>query len=360
MANEDDGGEKTEEPTAKRREKFREEGNIAQSKDIGNVAVLIAALLIVIHLGAGLAEQLMSDMAMDFETIASMSKADAKAVLARIGVSSATTYASVVAPFAITAALIGAVAGIAQTGGNFTFKPLKPKFTFLNLASGIKRILISPEALQRVGLSMLKAGAIGIALYFILDRRMDELVALARVPLTTGLMTLGSLCFELVVASILATSVIAAIDFILSKMRIEKRMKMSKQEVKDERKQSEGDQQVKQRLRSRMFEIGYNNMLAAAKDADVVVVNPTHYAVALAYDAEHDEAPRLVAKGKNETAKKIRQIARENNIPIIANPPVARAIFDIARVDAELPGELYKMVARVLAYLYRMQGKVAA
>ena len=185
------------------------------------------------------------------------------------------------------------------------------------------------------------------------------MVSLSTLELEASLALAGGVFLKLFIVGVLAATALAIIDYVLARMRIHKQMKMTKQEIKDEHKQQEGDPLVKGRMRQRMRQIGQNRMLAETANADVVVVNPTHYAVALAYDPNVDDAPRVLSKGKDNVALRIREIARKNQIPIIANPPVARALHEFGRIGEVVPGELYAMVARVLAYLYRMTQRAA-
>lgn len=357
---EEQSAEKTEEPTPKRREKFREEGNIATSQDIGGAAILATAVLVFVA-GGGYLYRGIEGSFRDAFDLAGRTRAFTNADLIAQTVASVNgAIVRTVGIAALSFAVVGLAAGISQTGLNFSLKPLEFKAEKFNPITNLKNKIFSIWAAAQVGLSLLKATVIAVALFFVLRDSMPLMVSLPTLELEASLALLGGVFLKLFIVGVLAATGLAIIDYVLARMRIHKQMKMTKQEIKDEHKQQEGDPLVKGRMRQRMRQIGQNRMLAETANADVVVVNPTHYAVALAYDPEVDDAPRVLSKGKDQVALKIREIARRNQIPIIANPPVARALHEFGRIGEIVPDELYAMVARVLAYLYRMTQRAAA
>ncbi len=355
-----DQSEKTEEPTAKRKETFREEGNIPQSRDIGGAAILAVTLLISIWSGPRMVELLASLFRTSFEHAATVPGEDMWSVTAAAVHDVGRTFLGTVGVIGAASAVVAVLAGVAQTGGNVSFKPLEPKAEKFDPIKNLQNKIFSTQALVQLGLQVLKAAVLGAVLWAVLRGSLDELATLPSLPLEASMVILGRVFLRLVLVGIFAAATLAAIDYAVTRYRIHEQMKMTKQEIKDEHKNQEGDPQVKGRMRARMRQIGQNRMMAAAAEADLVVVNPTHYAVAIAYDVDSDRAPVLLAKGKDKLAFKIRETARAHTIPIIANPPVARAVYEHGRVGQEIPGELYEMVARVLAYLYRMTRRTAA
>ncbi|MEE9384470.1 MAG: flagellar type III secretion system protein FlhB [Nannocystaceae bacterium] len=350
--------EKTEEPTGKRRNEFRRDGNIARSPDIGGVTILSGTLILILFSGEGIYAGLDLSFRDAFGSLDTREPA-------RTAITSAMIAAGITAIHAcggifLCSGILGVCAGIAQTGGNFTTKVFEVKASKFNPITGLKNLFFGTQKLEQVGLSIVKAIVLGTILAIILRGSFTQLLALCRMPVLSSLAFIGTLVLRLIIATILATAVLAVIDYVLAHRRIHKQMKMTKQEVKDERKQAEGDPQVKNRLRKRMLEIGYNQMLAATAKADVVLVNPTHFAVALAYDPMQNGAPRLLAKGKDAVAFRIREVARRHQIPVVSNPSVTRAVYHTAKVGAEIPVDLYEIVARVLAYVYRTSGRSAA
>lgn len=356
----DDQSDKSEEPTAKRIEEFRKEGKIAQSRDIGGVAILAASLLLLYWNGPVFVEIALEMFRQSLKGLTTVDHSGAKGPLWVVIHHALKAAALLIAPIAATSLLIACVAGLGQTGANVSWKALEFKAEKFNIFKSIKQILFSVSTLQQIGLSIAKAGFLGVSLYVVIRLHLPTLASSAQVDLSSALHNIGLAILAITIAAILGNTILAALDYWFSYQKLQKEMKMSKQEVKDERKQSEGDPQIKQQIRIRMMQLGQNRMLADVASSDVVVVNPTHYAVALSYNPQVDQAPRLVAKGKDKLAAKIRERARKHQVPIISNPPVARAIFAGGAVGEAIPAELYEMVAKVLAYLYRITGKSAA
>ena len=357
---EDQSAEKTEEPTPKQREKFREEGNIATSPDVGGAAILAIVLLVVALGGGPIYRGIAGSFTDSFELAGRVRDFGTLDLYTQVARSSGAAYLRAIGLVVAACGAAGLAAGVAQTGLNFSLKPMELKAEKFNPVTTLKNKIFSIWAVAQVGLSLLKALVIAVALFFVIRAAMPMMLTLPGLELEASLALLGGVFLKLFIVGVLAASALAIADYALNRMRIHKQMKMSKQEVKEEHKQQEGDPLVKGRLRQRMRQIGRNKMLAETADADVVVVNPTHYAVALAYNPDEDNAPRVLSKGKDQTALRIREIARKHQIPIIANPPVARALHEFARIGEPVPNELYAMVARVLAYLYRMTQRRAA
>ena len=353
--------EKTEDPTARRLEKSREDGKIAVSRDVGGVAVLAAALLTLVAHGGAIASSLRRAFIDATRAMAGPELGSPDAVVG-VGIDIATrTSAAAMVAMVLLPPLAGLAAGLAQTRGNFTTKPLQFKGERLDVWAGIKRSLASAQAVQQIGLALGKATVLGGALVFVLHGALPDIVGLPQLALPAAMAWSARLLLRLAVVALLASVGLAAADLWLTRWRMEKQLKMSKQEIKDEHKEQEGDPQVKGRRRARMQQIARNSMIAATREASVVVVNPTHYAVALKYSFGQSGAPVLLSKGKDTAAARIRTIARKHQIPIVSDPPVARAIYAQGRVGREIPVELYEVVARVLAYLVRMgHGRVPA
>jgi flagellar biosynthetic protein FlhB len=354
-------GEKSEEPTAKRRSKFRSEGQVPVSRDVSGVVGLAAGMATLAYAGTSAWAALTGALREAFAALPHRGvDADPAAVLGILGPMGAA-FLTAAGPVIAASALGGVAVSLAQTGGNVTGKAMRFKPERFNPVQGLKRLFASLETLQQIGLGLAKAVVLGTALWLVLRRHLAALAATSRVPLTSGVAIVLDVIVRLVVVSLLASAALAAIDYFLVRRRLHTQMKMTKQEVKDEHKQAEGNPHIKGRMRARMRQIGRNRMIAATRNADVVVVNPTHYAVALAYDPDKDGAPRMISKGKDALAGRIRAIARAHQIPIVAHPPVARALYAVGRPGREIPPEAYEMVAKLLAYLYRLKrGQAAA
>lgn len=356
----DEQSDKSEEPTAKRIADFRKEGKIAQSRDVGGVAILAATLLLMIWNGPLLIDTTLGMFRLCIAGLSSVDHLGSKGPILVVVSHAMKSAALLITPFAATSLVIACVAGLGQTGGNISLKVFEFNAEKFNVFKSLKNILFSVSTLQQIGLSIAKAAFLGVSLYFVIRLYLPVLSNSAQIEFESALRNIGAAILAITIAAILGNSVLAGLDYWFSHLKLQKEMKMTKQEVKDEQKQAEGDPKIKQQMRLRMMQLGQNRMLADVASSDVVVVNPTHYAVALSYNPEIDPAPRLVAKGKDKLAAKIRERARKHQVPIISNPPVARAIFAGASVGEAVPAELYEMVAKVLAYLYRITGKVAA
>jgi flagellar biosynthetic protein FlhB len=345
--------DRTEEPTAKKREKFREEGRVPSSRDVGAVVLFGVVLLGAAAFGAPIAREAFGLMTRSMRRVGDV-EGDPHGAITAIGEDAASAIGIVALGGGAVLMAFAAAIGLAQTGGLWSGKLLGFKLDRLGLIKGLQRAFASGETLTQLGMTIAKAAAIGTVLYVVLEDEIERLPGLLNVAPDVALDTIGALLVRIAMSALAVTAVLAAADWLLSYRKVHEQMRMTKQEVKDELKQQEGDPLVRQRMRARMRQIGRNRMIAAVRTANVVVVNPTHYAVALQYDPKQGGAPKLVAKGVDHLAAKIREEARKHQIPIVANPPVARAIHAACKVGREIPAELFEVVARVLAYVYRM------
>ena len=358
MADEDGFQEKTEEATPFKREKMRKDGKVAQSKD------LVSAILVLICTGAMYASggwifngfgsvfeasflemNRLAKSDWTIETIASMNLFSMKSVI------------YLLAPVGLAALVSALVVGITQTGGFlFATKPLEPNLNKLNPMNALKRIF-APEGIFELAKAAVKLVIVSVLLIFVFQSWMGETVALYDANVQGIAKTLGTkIVFTLfIIGGTMA--ILAVLDYLFQRYRFNEQIKMTKQEVKEERKQVDGNPHVKSRLRSMQRAIATNKMLAAVKDADVVVTYPTHFAVALVYDRETMMAPKVVAKGVDSMAQKIKQVARENGVPCVENVPLARALYKALKIGQYISKDLYNAVAEVLAYVYRLKGR---
>ena len=354
----EDSDDKTEEPTGKRLSSAREEGNIAQSAEAKILASLIAAMVLVGMLAPGMARHLKAVLTPFIERPHTF--AMDRGSLGEIVTELMLVVAGVMAwPLALVVVLALALS-LAQTQG-FMWVPKKiaPSFDKLSPLSGIKR-MVSINQLVELVKSLIKLTLVGGLLFLIIWRHLPEFQNLATVGLEDLLAYLEDQIYWLVFITVMAVVVIAAADYFFQRWRWMEKMKMTKQEVKDEHKQQEGDPQVKARIRSIRVQRARKRMMAAVPRADVVVTNPTHYAVALKYDQETMNAPVLVAKGVDLIAKRIRDLATENDVPLVENPPLARALYASVELDQEIPPEHYKTVAEVIGYVMKLKGQSAS
>jgi flagellar biosynthetic protein FlhB len=259
-------------------------------------------------------------------------------------------------PFAVMLG-IGLAVAYAQTGWLITFSKLAPNFAKINPLSGIKRIF-SMHGLVEFGKNIAKMSAVVVLFYFVIRGKVHFLPLLPTLELPAILSFLHSVLIRLLVTVLGFQIVIAAGDYFWQRFSYMKKLRMTRQEVKDEHKQSEGDPMVKARIRNLRVQRARQRMMAAVPKADVVVTNPTHFACALKYDPDSMGAPVLVAKGQDLMALRIRELAKEHDVMIVENPPLARALYAAVEVDREVPPEHYKAVAEVISYVFRLKGKL--
>lgn len=351
-----DRHDKTEKPTARRKKQARKEGRVARSQEIGTwLALLLAPILLrlVVHRGTSLCQNLMTQVAV------LVSKPDTASALKlfRTGMTGALTTAM---PVMFGLLGIGLLSSAAQGGVHVSFHPLKPKFERLNPLSGLKKTF-GIQGAWNAAKVVAKTAVLALLVYRSLSGVIPQLMQPGLMPLSAVLGTAGNAATQLVTSVAGAGLVLALADYAWARRTVMRGLMMTKQEVKDEHRQQEGDPHVKQSIRSRQLAISRNRMILDVAKADVVLVNPTHVAVALKYSPSQG-APRVLAKGRGEVAAKIRDQATTHRVPIVHDPPLARSLYAACEVGAEIPVELYGAVAKVLAFLYalRVRGRSTA
>ena len=262
---------------------------------------------------------------------------------------------SVLLPFLIPIAIAGFVANVFQVGFQLNSEAMAPKLSKLNPLSGMKRF-VSIKSLVELGKSILKIIVIGSTVYILIKSDMEAFPALIRQEVGQILKFIAQTSLKVCFYVCLAMLVLAVIDYIYQRWQYEKDLKMTKQEVKDEQRQTYGDPKVKARIRGVQMEMARRRMMEAVPEADVVITNPTHLAIALKFDAQEMIAPRVLAKGAGFIAHRIREIAEENHIPILEEKPLAQGLYKMVEIGDYIPAELYRAVAEVLAYVYRLKG----
>jgi len=260
-------------------------------------------------------------------------------------------------PLAIVGVIVAFVSDVVQVGWKPTSKPMQPKLSKMNPISGFKKI-ISLNSLVELIKSIAKIGLIVYICYNYLQDKWTLLFLLYDMPLLQALQLVATTVTDLGIRVAAVYMIIAAADFIYQKVKFARDMRMTKQEIKDEYKQQEGDPQIKGKIRQRMREASQRRMMQDLPKADVVITNPTHYAVAIKYDPEVADAPLVLAKGEDYMAAKIKEVAKEHKIEIVENKPLARMLYANVEIGQAVPPELYQAVAEVLAFVYHLQGKV--
>jgi len=361
FAEDANGAEKSEEPTSKKLDDARKEGQVAKSQEVAT-AFSLMALFVILRVGYGFIgtnfQNLFSRIYNNIPNVARTYDGYIPVDLLRSLLTNAIlTMILISAPFFIIAFIIAFVSDLVQVGFKPTSKPLQPKLSKLNPISGMKKIF-SARKIFELGKSILKLVVMAAVIYSFFSGRTESIYLLYDIPLKQAIGLMGSLIIDLGIRLAAAYLIIAAIDLIYQRRKFHKDMMMTKQEVKDEFKNSEGDPAVKGAQKRRMMEASRRRMMQQLPEADVVITNPTHFAVAIKYDADENDAPVVVAKGADYLAQKIKEIARENDVEIVENKPLARMLYTNVEVGELVPPELYKAVAEVLAYVYHLKGKV--
>lgn len=361
FAKEGQGGEKTEPATQKKLSDARKEGQVAKSKEIANGLSLLALFLILKLYVGTMGTKLMEVFPNAYDRIPDvatyvrgyMPQSDVnmafRMMLSRVLI--------VIAPILLIGVVIAFVSDLAQVKWRPTAKPLKPKFSKLNPIKGFHKIF-SVNSLVELLKSIAKIGLILLICYSYLKDKWVILFNLYDVKLMQGLQIAAQTVTDLGIRISAIYMVIAFADYAYQKVKFSNDMKMTKQEIKEEFKQQEGDPQVKGQIRQKMREASRRRMMQELPQADVVITNPTHFAVAIKYDPEVADAPIVIAKGEDYLAARIKEIARENQIEIVENKPLARMLYANVDVGAAVPPELYQAVAEVLAFVYHLKGKV--
>ena len=345
------GGEKTEEPSAKRRADFRKKGQVAQSKEVQTALLFTITLIFWIFYMPDFWSNLSELVSSIWANLDNFDGSPAK-------VSSLTVFitkemAFLLIPLFLLVMVVGFFSSVFQIGWLFTSQPLTPDFTKIDPINGFGR-MFSMRAVVDLSKSIGKVVLIGWVAYATVIDNFEEALILVDTNAGASLFFMGRVAI-LILAKVCGLLIlIAAIDFMYSKHEMEEKMKMTKQEVKEEFKEMEGDPYVKSQIRRIQQEMAQKRMMADVPDADVVVTNPTHISVAIKYDTKSMDAPVILAKGADHIAMRIKEIARENDIPIMENPPVARLLHKID-LGAAIPEEMFKAVAEILAHVYSLK-----
>lgn len=347
------GQDRTEKPTQKRREEAVEKGNVSKSAELNSAIILLAGLMVFKFIKDVFGDTLTQFVIRTYHEISFIDITVTSfplQVLYIVKIAVALT-----APFLLTLLVAGLVVNYAQVGFIFAKKALVPKFDKLNPFSGIKRIF-SARSLVELLKGLLKLTIISWIVYSVIMSREDQYIILAHQPITKTMTFLVEMLTSITIKVGFALLVMAAADYAYQRWEYERGLKMTKEEVKDERKNSEGNPQIKNHIRSLQLQRARDRMMQAVPEATVVVTNPTFIAIALKYDPQSgSDAPKILAKGKRKIAEKIKEIAAGNNIPIFENKPLARSLFANCEVGQEIPAVYYQAVAELIARIYQQQ-----
>ena len=354
MSDSQDDSQKTEEPTGKKLGDARKKGQIAQSKEVTNFASLLALTFAVTILAPYMAIQLYSSMAVVIEH-AAVARIDAGSTSEILMGLVIDTFLAL-APTLGTVMVLGVAATLGQSGILFTTDPIMPKLEKLSPLAGFKR-LFSLKSIVEFIKGIIKLAIVAFIAYVLMSPELDRAEELLTMDLIEVLKEIQTLVIRLMMGVLAFMAVVAIADYIYQRYEHYKQLRMSRQDIRDEHKQAEGDPQIKARLRQIRADRARRRMMAAVPKADVVITNPTHFAVALQYDTSAMAAPVVVAKGSDAVAFRIREVAKEHKVPIVENPPLARALFASVEIDEQIPEIHYKAMAQVISYVYRLKGR---
>lgn len=347
-------GEKTEPATAKKRQDARKKGQVAKSMDLPAAFILLFSFLSFLMFGGYMKEKMIKIFRNVYENQLTMDITAANVQV--LFVDLVKQGLIILAPIFILVVLVAFIGNYAQIGFMFIGEPLMMKFNKINPIEGFKRIF-SLRTVMDFLKSTLKMLIIGYVVYTTLMGEKAKLLGLGHAPLESTFSFIASVTLKLGIKIGAILIVLAIFDFIYQKYEHEKSLKMSKQDIKDEYKKSEGDPLIKGKIRAKQRQMAMQRMMQEVPKADVIITNPTHFAVALKYDSNNMQAPTVIAKGADYVALKIKEVAKKNGIMTMENKPLARAIFAQVEIGESIPAELFQAVAEVLAYVYKVKGK---
>lgn len=349
-------GDKTEKATPKKRQDARKKGQVVKSQDVSAAFLLLALFLLLYFWAPSMLESMFSFFHQSIEKNMLIESLNQDTVM-EIYSQSLMEMAKIALPILLVAMVIGIAANFFQFGFLFTTEQLKFDLKKLDPIKGIKKI-ISLRAIVNLIKSLLKVAFIGTVTAFIIWMNLEDVLSLSLHNPWEILSTVARLTGLMGIAAAIVLILIGVLDYTYEKFDYEKNLKMSKQDIKDEYKNAEGDPKIKSKIKQRQREMAMRRMMQEIPNADVVITNPTHYAIALKYDEKSMEAPKVVAKGTDFVAQKIKLIAKENNVVMVENRPLARAMYDKVEIGDFVPEEFFKAVAEVLAYVYRIKRKI--
>lgn len=351
---EESNQEKTEAPTPRKRQELREKGEVAKSRELPSVAVLLSSLMALTFFGSFMYSQIQLIMqeTLSLPMLNDLNVADFIIFAHKITIQFILAISPLLAAVFITAIL----SNIMQVGFVLSGESITPKLSKLDPIKGFTR-LFSKQSLMEVCKSFLKMAIVGAVSYYTIKAEMKNVPMLGDMGVNAIWVYILTVFLKIFLRCTLAMVFVVVIDYAFQRWEFENRIKMSKQEIKDEHKKSEGDPLVKSRIKSIQMEMARKRMMQSVPEADVVITNPVRLAVAIKYDPEMN-APKVLAKGAGEVAKKIRDLAIEHDIPILEKKELARNLYKLVEIGQEIPAALYQAVAEVLAYIYRLKGKL--
>jgi flagellar biosynthetic protein FlhB len=350
--------EQTEKPTPKRRQEARQRGQVPRSQELAGSIIFLAGVFIINATFRLAVSGVTASLNTAFVTIPYRDEPNIHSAWSTI-VMTAAPFAFFLTFLFAAAFAIGIVANVAQFGFLFSLKPIKPSFSKINPISGVQR-LFSKQILVNLAKQLLKLAAVIVIVFQTVMNNLDYLAQVGQTTPAAFIVTVETMIFEIAWKFGFFLVIVGLLDYAWQRYQLEDSLKMSKQEVKDEARQAEGNPEAKGALKRRQREFARKRMMSAVPRATVIVTNPTHFAVALEWDEVKMEAPVVTAKGADLLAKRIRVLAQEHNVPIMENPPLARTLYERVDIDQAIPPNLYAAVAQVIAFVFKLKRKTIA
>ncbi|GIN18928.1 MAG TPA: flagellar biosynthesis protein FlhB [Bacillus bacterium] len=348
-------GEKTEKATPKKRQDTRKKGQTAKSQDVNTAISLLSVFGFLLFFSSSIGQVVIDIFRRTFNEYMLMDLSAEN--LHQIGLDLILGVAVLLGPIMLVALVASLGANLLQVGFLFTAEPMKPKLEKIDPIKGFKRIF-SVRAIVELLKSILKIGFVGFITFLVLWLRIDEVLILSHKSVPSALKTIGNLTLQMGISASIALLFLSLFDYLYQRYDFEKNIRMSKQDVKDEFKNMEGDPLIKSKIKQKQREMAMARMMEEVPKADVVITNPTHFAIALKYDEEKADAPVVVAKGIDFMAQKIKRVASEHQIVLVENRPLAQALYKQTNIGDAIPDEFFKAVAEILAYVYRIKHKI--
>ncbi|MGD1876889.1 MAG: flagellar biosynthesis protein FlhB [Kiloniellaceae bacterium] len=352
MAGEDDDSQKTEDPTSKRLSDAREKGQVPRSQEVSHWFMILALALVIGIFSPSLSSDL-GGLLRPFIEQPHLIPLDGNALRDLLSASAVGILKVSMIPLTLIM-VAGLAAATIQNGIIVTTEQIQPKLSNIGFKRGFKK-MFSMRALADFAKGLAKLAVVGVVVFIVVWPDRDTVLVIPTMAVEDMLALVRVEAVKVIVAVLSVMTLITLADVLYQRFMHNKELRMTKQQIKDEHKQSEGDPMIKGRLRQLRVERARKRMMAAVPEADVVITNPTHFAVALKYDQRSMEAPRVIAKGVDNVALRIREVAEENNVAIVENPPVARALHAAVEIDQEIPPEHYKAVAEIIGYVMRLK-----
>ncbi len=349
--------EKTEEPTPKKIRDAREEGNVLQSKEVNSAFVILAVFIMINLSGVFIGKTLKRTTAYIYEEYLLVDYIFSIKNLQNIIINSMINFFLILTPIALTSLVVGVIASYLQVGVLFTTKPLNIDIKKLNPIEGFKKMFSLKSVMETVK-SFIRILLVGYIAYSYMKNQAYVILNSTAMDTIEILELILKMSTNIGIRLAIALAVLASFDYLYQRYEYNKNLKMSKQEIKEEYKQTEGNPEIKSKIKQKQREMSMRRMMQDVPKADVIITNPTHFAIAIEYNPQEFDAPRVIAKGQDLVANNIKKIAEENNIAIVENKPLARTLYDLVEIGQYVPPELYQAVAEVLAYVYRINNEV--